>query len=425
MADVFISYANRDRVIVAPIVDQLASHGFSIAWDVNMPLGVDWQEHLSKAIKEARQVIVFWSEAAVASKFVTTEASYAAIEKKLVPIALDGFDLSSLPPQLAYLHTVRLPSDPSSPEWQLLVHELRRRLQPHEPTWGTVLIDKPAALDSREQSVPAKATDDRFDMTLPKGVTDPAEEPSRARVQPPLDSFGPLSELPGNHEQVFISYSRSDQEICDRLAQCVSAHGVTAFVDRSMSGGSRWKGLLVRKIEACTMMVVLVSRNSDSSANVAREVGLAIEKCKPILPIYIEKVTLAGDLGYDLSGLNHRDISQDVPRLLQGVADEVKTIVSEVVKARGDRPPPTTFEGVPRKSGGVPGGRLIGFALVCLFPIICAVGLSIAGRGVLMRETSLGLSEAEAISLLFLVFLPYCLWVLRLFKDLAPAQTAT
>src|SRR6185503_1655197 len=87
--DVFVSYASPDRARVRPLVERLIAEGWSVWWDREIGSGAAWDDEIEKALDQARCVLVAWSDAAVASEWVRTEAHEAARRSRLVPVLLD------------------------------------------------------------------------------------------------------------------------------------------------------------------------------------------------------------------------------------------------------------------------------------------------------------------------------------------------
>ncbi|MGF1468788.1 MAG: TIR domain-containing protein [Sandaracinaceae bacterium] len=93
MADVFISYSHRDRAAAQAVKDALIADGWSVWWDPELRAGHPFDTQIERAHREARVVVVLWSEAAVASDWVRAEAEEAARRRKLVSVRLDGATL--------------------------------------------------------------------------------------------------------------------------------------------------------------------------------------------------------------------------------------------------------------------------------------------------------------------------------------------
>src|SRR5205085_8184214 len=89
MVDVFVSYSSKDRERVRPLVERLVAEGWSVWWDRHIESGAAWDAEIEKALDQARCVIVAWSDAAIASEWVRTEAHEAARRNRLVPVLLD------------------------------------------------------------------------------------------------------------------------------------------------------------------------------------------------------------------------------------------------------------------------------------------------------------------------------------------------
>ncbi len=103
---------------------------------------------------------------------------------------------------------------------------------------------------------------------------------------------------------IFISYSRKDSEQAEELAERLRTRGIDVWIDKSgIEAAKSWSKEIVRAIDECKAFVVLISSNSQESQNVSREVGIASESKKPMLPIALEDIKLSDELRYHLSGI--------------------------------------------------------------------------------------------------------------------------
>jgi adenylate cyclase len=103
---------------------------------------------------------------------------------------------------------------------------------------------------------------------------------------------------------IFISYSSRDKEKADQLTELLASAGLSVWIDQSgIDVATSWSGEIVDAIEGCKAFVVLLSPNSILSVNVVKEVALAAEQKKRILPLDIEPVELPRDLKYHLAGI--------------------------------------------------------------------------------------------------------------------------
>jgi len=103
---------------------------------------------------------------------------------------------------------------------------------------------------------------------------------------------------------LFISYAKPDRSLATELADELRERGFSVWIDQGGIGGAKnWTAEIVEAINSCSTLLVLLSPDSVSSHNVAKELQLASEKRKNILPVVIEKVTLPSVFEYPLVGL--------------------------------------------------------------------------------------------------------------------------
>ena len=92
MADIFISYAREDRSRIEPLAKSLEELGWSIFWDRTIPAGKTWRQVIGDALKNARSVIVAWSQKSIESDWVQEEADRGRKRNILIPILIDDVD---------------------------------------------------------------------------------------------------------------------------------------------------------------------------------------------------------------------------------------------------------------------------------------------------------------------------------------------
>jgi hypothetical protein len=89
MSDVFISYANSDRERARELANALSARGWSVWWDRNIKAGQAFDEVIEHELEAAKNIVVLWSRASIASEWVKNEAAVAAQRRVLVPALLD------------------------------------------------------------------------------------------------------------------------------------------------------------------------------------------------------------------------------------------------------------------------------------------------------------------------------------------------
>lgn len=119
---------------------------------------------------------------------------------------------------------------------------------------------------------------------------------------------------------IFISYSSKDREQAEQLTELLASAGLSVWIDQAgIEVATSWSGEIVDAIDGCKAMVVLLSPSSNLSKNVAKEVALAAERNKQILPLDLEPVQLSRDLAYHLAGLQ-RTSSTNIDGIIRAIA---------------------------------------------------------------------------------------------------------
>lgn len=89
MAQIFISYKREDRPRAKVLATALIAKGYDVWWDVDLLPGQDFYDEIAGVIKKAKATIVLWSDKAVESRPVRSEASLADSIGTLIPARLD------------------------------------------------------------------------------------------------------------------------------------------------------------------------------------------------------------------------------------------------------------------------------------------------------------------------------------------------
>jgi hypothetical protein len=84
MADVFVSYARKDRQIAERIVHALTALNLSVWWDQRITPAESWDKLIETEIDAARAIFVLWTANSIESEWVRTEAEFAKKKNRLV-----------------------------------------------------------------------------------------------------------------------------------------------------------------------------------------------------------------------------------------------------------------------------------------------------------------------------------------------------
>lgn len=132
---------------------------------------------------------------------------------------------------------------------------------------------------------------------------------------------------------IFISYSRKDSEQALALAERLQNEGMSVWIDqRGIEAAKQWSAEIVDAIEACKAFIVLLSSHSVESENVAKELSIAFESKRMLLPVALEDVVLSRTFKYPLAGVQRVAYTQHdaITKALMGCGvDSVKPLTNK------------------------------------------------------------------------------------------------
>ena len=143
---------------------------------------------------------------------------------------------------------------------------------------------------------------------------------------------------------VFISYSRKDTAIADKICKTFDSVGITYFIDRQgIGGGFEFPEVLANAILDSKIVLYLASENSYKSKFTNSELTFAFNE-KPknsILPYIIDGSNMPPALRFVFSSINWRTkeshpietvLLKDILLLLGKSEAEIKTLLQNIVK---------------------------------------------------------------------------------------------
>ncbi|RPI89955.1 MAG: TIR domain-containing protein [Chloroflexi bacterium] len=108
--------------------------------------------------------------------------------------------------------------------------------------------------------------------------------------------------------KLFISYAHADTEAVIRIVEDLREAGHDVWIDtRGIQGGTLWGAEIAKAIVDHDVFLLFVSSKSIVSDFVRREVDIAFEEKKRILPVMLEKVEIPVHLDYQLAGIQYID----------------------------------------------------------------------------------------------------------------------
>lgn len=136
VSQVFISYANEDTAFAKRLAGAFEALGWSVWWDKQIPPGMDYAQAIEQAVTAARCIVVLWSQHAIRSRWVNTEAAVGADRHIAATVIIDQTRPDQVPFEFRRLQAVDLrdwqPGVPH-PHFDLLVRRVASILDQPPP----------------------------------------------------------------------------------------------------------------------------------------------------------------------------------------------------------------------------------------------------------------------------------------------------
>lgn len=126
---------------------------------------------------------------------------------------------------------------------------------------------------------------------------------------------------------VFISYSRIDSKKADEIVNVLKQMKLNIWIDRTGEySGRNYKSIIVNTIRQSHIVLFLSSENSNKSENVIKEVSVAVELKKMIIPIKLDNSPYADSIAYDLTGIDYVNYENEKELLERKVISQLTLI---------------------------------------------------------------------------------------------------
>jgi hypothetical protein len=134
---------------------------------------------------------------------------------------------------------------------------------------------------------------------------------------------------------VFVSYSRRDQEFVLRLVRDLEDRKALAWIDQGdIQGGEQWRQSIAVGVQSCKVFVLVVSPDSIKSAYVAEELALAFQYRKPVIPLIYRRTTIPAILSAQLQNYQFLDFRRG--GYAQNLADLIGALARQGVTLQTD-----------------------------------------------------------------------------------------
>ncbi|MDE7455634.1 MAG: toll/interleukin-1 receptor domain-containing protein [Prevotella sp.] len=146
-------------------------------------------------------------------------------------------------------------------------------------------------------------------------------------------------------KDVFISYSRKDTEVANKICEAFDRAGITYFIDRQgIVGGMEFPEVLAEAILNCRLFLYLASNNSYASKFTNSEITFAFNKksSNSLLPYIVDNSSLPVRMEFIFSSINWRNIT-DHP-IDTTLVDDICCLLGRARKSITTSPAPSASE---------------------------------------------------------------------------------
>ena len=128
-------------------------------------------------------------------------------------------------------------------------------------------------------------------------------------------------------KDIFISYSRRDQEFVSRLASDLNAHVAFVWFDRStIQPGQKWHDEIMEGIQQCKAFILVLSPDAMESKYVREELKMALQLGKTIFPVIYRPAKWTDEFGAVVQEIQTIDLrsgsyTDNFHRLVDGLVE--------------------------------------------------------------------------------------------------------
>ena len=163
-------------------------------------------------------------------------------------------------------------------------------------------------------------------------------------------------------KDIFISYSRRDRERVHEVVSALERDGFSVWIDRQgIDGGDDFVERIVSALRGCEVVVFFSSAASNESPWTKREIHLARENNRTIIPVRLDMTPYIPTAAFFLSGVQYIDMTdpENTERAIAALERALRVYVERVfVNPKGERAPgsvedPTPWREYRRKKFGL------------------------------------------------------------------------
>jgi adenylate cyclase len=197
----------------------------------------------------------------------------------------------------------------------------------------------------------------------------------------------------GSSRDAFLSYASRDAAVAARACALLEADGISVWMaPRDVAAGAHYADAIVRAINGCRTLLVILSAHSVSSAHVGKEIERASSKRRPIVAIRLDDTELNPALEYFLSESQWIDARAGLEAALPKVIDGIRRLA-----VPGSAPPAPLTRAGPAAAAAPPPPRSRASLVLGAAAAVMVIGAAVAWRaGWLQRAPMSASSPATA-----------------------------
>lgn len=123
---------------------------------------------------------------------------------------------------------------------------------------------------------------------------------------------------------VFISYKSEEYDIANRVRTEMEQSGVPCWMaPESIPGGSSYAEEIPAAIQGCGAFVLILTKKSQNSKWIKRELDIAISKDKLIMPFVPRKINFNNEMSFYLNNVQHFFAYENQDRVLENMINQI------------------------------------------------------------------------------------------------------
>ena len=124
---------------------------------------------------------------------------------------------------------------------------------------------------------------------------------------------------------LFLSYSRADRPLAEQFVETAAARGVNVWYDKDIEGGRDWREGIVAALGSAKALVIFFSEHSNDSRQLIKELAVADNMQKQVIPVLISNCEPKGPYLYELASRNWIPIYPNPESRLPWLIDKLVT----------------------------------------------------------------------------------------------------